>query len=60
MGKLGREKQKKKIVAIGETKEMVFDSISEASKQLNINRGSIQQYLKKGEVHTSGYLFQYL
>lgn len=57
--KIGRDKQKKKIIAISDTQKVEFDSVAEASRQLSINRGSIQQYLKKGEVHTSGYFFQY-
>lgn len=57
--KIGRNKQKKKIVAISDTQKIKFDSVAEASRQLRINRGSIQQYLKKKEVHSSGYLFQY-
>ncbi|WP_045518097.1 hypothetical protein [Neobacillus niacini] len=58
--KIAREKQKKAISAKRNNEELIFDSVAEASRQLNINRGSIQQYLKRGEVHTSGYLFQYV
>lgn len=56
---LARAKQKKKIIATKGNEHMEFSSVSLASKELGINRGSIQQYLKKGDVHTSGYSFKY-
>lgn len=54
------EKQRKKIVAINATDEIRFKSVAEASRQLNIPRGTVQKYLKIGEVHISGFSFKYI
>lgn len=56
---IGRQKQKKSICAINKNETLRFSSASEASKMLKINRGSIQQYVKSGRIHSSGYLFEY-
>jgi hypothetical protein len=58
--RLSRNRQKLPIYAINNHETIRFGSVSDASKILKINRGSIQQYLKKGNVHASGYYFQYL
>jgi hypothetical protein len=58
--RMGRQKQKKPVFAISNEETIRFGSVSDCSQVLKINRGSIQQYLKKGKVHSSGYYFQYL
>lgn len=50
----------KKIVAIKNGEQVVFDSIRYASQQLNIKRPTIHHYLKTGKIHSSGYRFEYL
>ncbi|MED2981289.1 NUMOD1 domain-containing DNA-binding protein [Bacillus thuringiensis] len=52
-------KQQKQIVAINENEETTFQSISEAGRNLNIPRNTIQHYLKNGKLHPIGYHFKY-
>ncbi|HDR3653100.1 TPA: hypothetical protein QCO08_005529 [Bacillus anthracis] len=54
--------QKKEILAITDNDdEIIFESISEASKQLNIKRTSIKNCLNRGHRNkTTGYRFKYL
>ncbi|MFZ0444184.1 MAG: hypothetical protein WAM95_06030 [Bacillus sp. (in: firmicutes)] len=57
--KLAHEKQQRKIIAISDTEEIEFNSVSEASRKLNIQRGSIQYSLKNGWSTKIGYKFEY-
>ena len=54
------EKQQVKILAISENERIEFQSISEASRKLNIPRNTIQLNLKKDRIHSSGYRFEYV
>ncbi|MED1565348.1 NUMOD1 domain-containing DNA-binding protein [Bacillus paramycoides] len=57
--KIAYQKQQKRIVAMNENEEIKFQSISEASRNLNIPRNTIQHYLKNGKRHPTGYQFKY-
>ncbi|HDR7770413.1 TPA: hypothetical protein QCY13_001650 [Bacillus paranthracis] len=57
--KMAYRKQQKRIVAMNENEEIMFQSISEASRNLNIPRNTIQYYLKNGKRHPIGYHFKY-
>ncbi|EMX0192432.1 hypothetical protein AAFX88_003438 [Bacillus cereus] len=57
--KMAYRKQQKKIVAMDEHEEIMFQSISVASRNLNIPRNTIQHYLKNGKRHPTGYQFKY-
>lgn len=57
--KMAYRKQQKRIVAMNENEEITFQSISEASRNLNIPRNTIQYYLKNGMRHPIGYQFKY-
>lgn len=52
-------KQQKQIVAMNENEEIMFQSISEAGRNLSIPRNTIQYYLKNGKRHPIGYHFKY-
>ncbi|PGX99820.1 hypothetical protein COE39_02820 [Bacillus thuringiensis] len=52
-------KQQKQIVAMNENEEIMFQSISEAGRNLSIPRNTIQYYLKNGKRHPTGYQFKY-
>ncbi|MEH7612045.1 hypothetical protein [Gottfriedia acidiceleris] len=57
--KFAYEKQQKKIVAVAQNETIQFDSVSEASRILNIPRNTIQSYLKNEKQHSSGFYFKY-
>ncbi|WP_257130365.1 NUMOD1 domain-containing DNA-binding protein [Bacillus toyonensis] len=57
--KMAYQKQQKQIVAMNENEEITFRSISEAGRNLNIPRNTIQHYLKNGKHHPTGYQFKY-
>ncbi len=57
--KMAYRKQQKRIVAMNEHKEIMFQSISEASRHLSIPRNTIQYYLKNSKRHPAGYQFKY-
>lgn len=55
------EKRKRPVIATDESgKQLVFDSIAEASRQLNVGRRHVQSVLNGKRNHTGGYKFQYL
>lgn len=58
--RIAHEKQQRKIIAISEAEKIEFNSVAEASRKLNIQRGSIQYSLKNGWVTKAGYRFEYL
>lgn len=54
------EKQRRKIIAYDDTKEIEFESVSEASRQLNIDRNGIQYCLKNSwQNKSTGLRFKY-
>lgn len=57
--KMAYRKQQKRIVVMNENAEIMFQSISEASRSLTIPRNTIQHYLKNGKRHPTGYQFKY-
>ena len=58
--RIALENQQRLIIAISETEKIKFDSISKASRELKIHRGSIQYSLKNRWVTKAGYRFEYL
>lgn len=57
--KMAYRKQQKQIVAMNENEKITFQSISEAGRNLNIPRNTVQHYLKNGKRHPTGYQFKY-
>ncbi|MEJ9232239.1 hypothetical protein LAV79_22840 [Peribacillus butanolivorans] len=57
--KMGREKQKKSILAISENESNEFDSLANACQQLGINRSTMISCIRRGSRHKSGYHFKY-
>ncbi|MDP9742824.1 UNVERIFIED_ORG: hypothetical protein QFZ59_004654 [Bacillus sp. B2I3] len=58
--KMGREKQKKSILAISENESNEFDSLAKACQQLGINRSTMISCIRRGSRHKSGYNFKYI
>ncbi|MEH7513343.1 hypothetical protein V7146_11535 [Gottfriedia acidiceleris] len=59
--KLCVEKQQRKVMAFSNTQEIEFQSLSEASRNLNIRHSSITSCLKRGNRHkATGYYFKYV
>ncbi|PHC50200.1 hypothetical protein [Bacillus toyonensis] len=55
------EKQKKKVSAFNESEEIIFDSLSDVQRILNINHGTLYNCLHRGNVHRkTGYRFKYI
>ncbi|WHX62790.1 hypothetical protein [Peribacillus frigoritolerans] len=57
--KMGREKQKKSILAISENESNEFDSLAKACQQLGINRSTMISCIRRRSRHKSGYHFKY-
>lgn len=53
------QKQQGKIIAVSKTEEILFHSVSEASRTLNIKRPTLINYLKNGKQHLTGFHFKY-
>ncbi|MDA2738633.1 MULTISPECIES: hypothetical protein [Bacillus cereus group] len=51
---------KRPIIAIKNDKKFEFESVAEASKQLNITPQNVYNYVRKGTPHSSGYRFEFL
>lgn len=58
--RLHHEKQIKKVSAIYEENEIIFNSLVEASTILDIKRSSIISCIRRGNKHKSGYYFKYI
>ncbi|MFJ8415018.1 NUMOD1 domain-containing DNA-binding protein [Bacillus paramycoides] len=57
--KIAYTKQQRRIIAINKTDEILFHSVSEASRALNIKRPTLINYLKNGKQHPTGFHFKY-
>lgn len=57
--KLQYEKQQRKVIAISESEEIKFESVTKTSEVLNIKRTTLIGYLQNGKQHSSGYFFKY-
>ncbi|MDO8160439.1 hypothetical protein FKQ51_24605 [Bacillus toyonensis] len=57
--KIAYEKQQRRIIAISKTEKILFHSVSEASRTLNIKRPTLINYLKNGKQHPTGFHFKY-
>ncbi|OTW70613.1 hypothetical protein BK727_13130 [Bacillus thuringiensis serovar roskildiensis] len=58
---LGYEKLQKRIVAFNDSQKIVFDSLGNVERQLNIKHGTLTSCLKRGNVHRkTGFRFKYI
>lgn len=57
--KLANDKQKKSVIAIRGNEKIKFETLTEAGKQLNLNKAMIGRYAINGKQHFSGYRFEF-